>query len=303
MFNQTIQRLALSAAISALLAACGGSDSDSAAETARVRVSVSGLQDPGTGQVYAGWLKLDDASYVAVGNVSAASGNAATERDFNVNKAHIARASEFLVSIESDTGKPTAPGKARLLAGSFNTAKTEANIAIDHPAALNTGFANASGRFFLATPVTVALDDEAMGIWFAGVADGKLAVGLELPTLPEGWTYEGWVTVNGKLSSTGRFTRVDAWDSDVAGPTAGPVGAVIPSFPGQDFLAPPVSLPGGMAVISVEPVARISDTPFFIRPLSAPIANVVGGRNVQSMNNAFAGGAARPQGSVKVVAQ
>ncbi len=299
MIYSNFKRLALAASIAGVLAACGGSDN--ASDESVMRLSVSALQDPGAGQVYTGWLKLDDASYVAVGTVSAASGGP-TQREFKVKKSHIARAREFVLTLESSSATPAAPAKARLLAGSFNAGKTEATMSVEHPGALNTNFANASGRFFLATPVTVALDDEAQGIWFAGVVDGKLAVGLELPALPEGWTYEGWVTVNGKLSSTGRFTRVDAWDSDVAGPTAGPIGAVVPSFPGQDFLAPAVSLPGGMAVISVEPVARSSDTPFFIRPLSAPIANVVGGRNVQSLSNAFTAGAKLPQGSVLVVA-
>ena len=134
MINQHLKRVAIASSAAILLAACGGSDT--AKEDSVVRVSLSGLQEPGAGQVYAGWLKLDDASYVAVGNVSAGTGSAPSLREFNVKKAHLSRAQEFVLTVESASATPAAPNKARLLAGTFNAGKTEANMSIDHPGAL-----------------------------------------------------------------------------------------------------------------------------------------------------------------------
>jgi len=78
---------------------------------------------------------------------------------------------------------------------------------------------------------------------------------LDLPTLPEGWEYEGWVVINGQPLSTGKFLKVD--EADFATPYSG--ASPGPAYPGEDFLqnAPagltfPLDLSGSTAVISVE---------------------------------------------------
>ncbi len=297
------KRTAIIGLFASQLTACGGGASLPVELNSVVRVSLKGLQDLGTTQSFVGWLKLEDSSYLYLGKVGAGKDGAPTQVDFSVKKTDVSRAKEFVLTVESGTGPIAVPSNSHLLAGNFNAQRSEASISIDHSNALNTKFANASGRFFLATPVTAITTDEDQGLWFSDVKDGKLAVGLDLPTLPSGWIYEGWVEVGGKFYSTGRFTRFDAWDNDVAGPTAGPIGGAIPTFPGQDFMSPAVKLPGGKAIISVEPVARSGETPFFINPLVGSIANLIGGKNVQSMSNTFTSSATIPQGNVVVVAQ
>ena len=39
------------------------------------------------------------------------------------------------------------------------------------------------------------------------------AAGLELPDLPDGWVYEGWVVADEGPITTGTFTALDAVDS------------------------------------------------------------------------------------------
>jgi hypothetical protein len=99
------------------------------------------------------------------------------------------------------------------------------------------------------------------------------APSLELPALPDGWIYEGWVATDDGPISTGRFASPDDADLDDAGPTAGPDPG--PPFPGQDFIDPPLVLNDGgvRAVITVEPEPDPSAAPFPLRPLvTDPIA-------------------------------
>ena len=97
------------------------------------------------------------------------------------------------------------------------------------------------------------------------------SAGLRLPTLPAGWRYEGWVVGDGGPVSTGIFTDPAAADIDGAGPAAGPDGA--PPFPGQDFIAPAMKVPGTTVVLSVEPDPDDSPAPFFIKPLAGPASD------------------------------
>ena len=76
-----------------------------------------------------------------------------------------------------------------------------------------------------------------MGVWFLDNSSGAPAVGLTLPTLPDGWIYEGWAVIDGVPVSTGTFSTVDAADNSAtfSGSKAGP------PFPGEDFL---INAPG-----------------------------------------------------------
>jgi hypothetical protein len=98
-----------------------------------------------------------------------------------------------------------------------------------------------------------------------------------LPTLPEGWKYEGWVVINGQPVTSGTFTNTSATDD--ADPFSGSmslpdVNGMDGFFPGEDYLmnAPsglnfPTDLAGGTAVISIEPYPDNSPNPFTLKPL------------------------------------
>jgi hypothetical protein len=221
-----------------------------------VTIDFDGLEDSGDDFVYEGW---------------AVSGGVATTTDRFRNgpvvmqriPASIAGDSLYVLTIESRRGDDPAPAKTHLVAGSLDLNGAATHLTTEHPAALGTDFATASGGFILATPSSVDSDDETQGIWFVDPAAG--APTLDLPTLPEGWVYEGWVVSSDGPISTGRFTDVMDADSDGAGPTAGP--GMTPPFPGQDFVNPPLDLVGTTVVISVEPDPDNAAAPFAIKPL------------------------------------
>ena len=89
------------------------------------------------------------------------------------------------------------------------------------------------GKFILATPTTDDSGDELSGIWFLDLITGTPDVSLQLPDLPEGWIYEGWVVMNGMPVTTGKFTQVDA--ADELAPYSGNDN-LGPPFPGEDFV-------------------------------------------------------------------
>ena len=60
-------------------------------------------------------------------------------------------------------------------------------------AALGVDFSTATGSYILATPSTASdTGDNDQGIWWLVPGTTKTA-SLDLPTLPAGWMYEGWV--------------------------------------------------------------------------------------------------------------
>ena len=94
---------------------------------------------------------------------------------------------------------------------------------------------------------------------------------LNVPKLPAGWAYEGWVVGPNGPISTGRFTDPAGADEDGGGPDAGPDGT--PPFPGQDFINPALDVPGLTVVLSVEPDPDDSPAPFALKPLAGEAAD------------------------------
>jgi len=142
------------------------------------------------------------------------------------------------------------------------------------------------------------MTDENSGIWWLDPAAGPGA-GLDLPTLPDGWVYEGWAVVNGMPISTGTFTAVDAADNSA--PFSGSMAG--PAFPGEDLLenAPsgltfPLDLAGGTAVISIEPSPDNSTNPFLLKPLVGGIPMDATDHTAYNMDNNAT--ATNPTGSV-----
>ncbi len=262
-----------------LLAACGSSDTPEPAATtpSTVQLALTGLEPLGPGFLYEGWIIVGGAP-VSTG-VFNASGNPTT--NVTMNAAQAAAATAFVISIEPSPDPDPAPADTKVLGGVFNNG--QALLGVDHAAALGTDFTTAAGAFFLATPSSNVTTDESQGIWFLDPGSGTAS--LQLPTLPAGWAYEGWVVGAGGPVSTGRFTDPGAPDSDLAGPAAGGPDGNGPPFPGQDFVTPPMDLIGGAAVISVEPEPDDSPAPFALKPLLTPVIGSDLAPTLQAMNN------------------
>lgn len=283
----------VAAAAALMLGACGGDDSAPGLE-----LSLQGLESLGPQAVYEGWLVVDGAP-VSTGRFSVDDQGRASQTRFEIASADADRATAFVLTIEPAQGDVAAPADTHLLAGDFAGPGREASLGIAHAAALGVDLAKASGSFFLATPTSESLDDETQGLWWAQVVAGAPQPGLVLPELPAGWVYEGWVVVNGQPVSTGRFSSADMADTDGAGPAAGPLGA--PPFPGQDFVDPARVLPGGAAVISVEPEPDNSPAPFTLKPLAGPIAAGAGPAATQRVPNTVGDGSSLPRGTARLI--
>ncbi|MCH9681804.1 MAG: anti-sigma factor [Deltaproteobacteria bacterium] len=247
-----------------LLPACDNDSTgdDGSSTTARtVSWSFDGLEALGEGYVYEGWL-IVDGTPVTAGRFTVDASGEASLSSFEVDAADADAATAFVLTIEPADGDDPAPSATHILAGDF--ADDTADLSVGHGAALGDDFTAATGEFILAAPTTADNeDDDNQGIWFLSPSEGTPS--LDLPALPEGWAYEGWVVTDDGPITTGRFTSATGADSDGAGPTAGPDG--FPGFPGQDYIDPAIDLVGTTVVISVEPEPDDSPNPFTLKPL------------------------------------
>ncbi len=249
------------------------------AETLELRFN--GLEDLGAAAVYEGWLIVDGAP-VTTGTFSVDGSGVPSARAFDVGDA-LGRASTFVLTIEPNPDPNPGPSDIHLVGGDF--VGGAATLTVGHAAALGDDFLGASGSYILAVPSDLSGNTPyANGIWWLDLAAGP-GPSLELPTLPAGWVYEGWVVGPGGPVSTGTFTAADMADSDRGGPAAG--GDPTPPFPGQDFVNPPTNLVGYAAVISIEPFPDNSPAPFLLKPLVDRSIDDLGAAGLlQSMTNA-----------------
>ena len=242
-------------------------DNDETPKYKDLELNISGLEDLGSDYVYEGWIMVDGVP-VTTGRFSVDVDGELSQDSFSLDYEDVSEATTFILTIEPSVGDDPAPSAVHILAGDFNG--TSGSLSISHAAALGNDYSTAAGKYILATPTDDLDTNENSGLWFLSLASGSPAVGLDLPTLPEGWKYEGWAVINGTPVSTGTFTAFDVADdfSGFSGANAGP------PFPGEDFLenAPngltfPVDLEAGVAVISIEPYPDNSATPFLLKPL------------------------------------
>ena len=227
-------------------------------------LSFAGLPVLGEDFVYEGWLITADGP-VTSGRFVVEEG--VDDYDMEVDRELAEASTLFVLTIEPAVGDDPAPSMTHIVAGPI-----EDGVAVldtTHPAALGSDFTESDGGFILETPSSADVaDDYAQGVWFLDPAAGP-GPSLDLPVLPDGWVYEGWVVGEDGPISTGRFTDVAAADSDAGGPAAGPDGT--PPFPGQDFIDPPMDLVGGAVVISVEPEPDDGPAPFALKPLMGEV--------------------------------
>jgi len=260
--------LMLMLGLSLFLIGCDDDDNNSVEPTtSSLKLNIAGLEDLGSSAVYEGWIMVDGApkttgtfSVDGSGNLSIAS--------FTVDATDLSSATAFILTIEPNPDQSPNPSDVHILAGDFNGSSASLNVG--HPAALGDDFSTSAGNYILATPTNGEDSDENSGIWFLDLTSGTPAVGLNLPTLPAGWKYEGWTVINGAPVTSGTFTSVSVVDD--ADPFSGTQSG--PPFPGEDYLnnAPsgltfPTNLAGGTAVISIEPDPDNSPNPFTLKPL------------------------------------
>lgn len=274
--NTNVLRISVALIVLAMLAATGCSGISATGQNVtksqqnahndgmrQLLLHFNGLDDLGPNYVYEGWLIVDHAP-VSTGRFSVEGGRP-FNKTFSVSQYDAQNATVFALTIEPVVGDDPGPSETHFLAGPFKGASAKLNVSN----ALGVDLSEASGSFLLATPSTGdPAEDYNLGIWWVDPGAGP-GPSLNLPTLPTGWSYEGWAVVDGVPLSTGRFTDPGAADSDGAGPTSGPYPG--PPFPGQDFIDPPEDLLGQTAVITVEPEPDNSSSPFTLKPLKGAI--------------------------------
>ncbi len=254
-----------------MFASCSDDDDTQTTDMDSFDLSINGLEDLGSDYLYEGWI-IVDGSPVTTGTFSVDADGHLSKTSFSVGKDDLANATKFVLTIEPSPDSDPSPSDVHILAGDFSG--NSAALTIRDSAALGNDFGTAAGSYILATPTDGMENNENSGIWFLDLSTGSPSVGLDLPTLPDGWAYEGWAVINGTPVSTGTFTEVDMMDD--AAPFSGTMAG--PPFPGEDFLsnAPsglsfPTDLAGGTAVISIEPVPDNSSAPFLLKPLVGQI--------------------------------
>ena len=277
----TIKTLLIITGSALLLASC---KKDKVDATQTFTLNLTGLEDLGANARYEGWIMVNG-SPVTTGVFSVNATGQLSQTTFQIDRQQLQNANAFILTVEPFPDPTPAPSDVHLLGGDFSA--STASLTIGHPAALNTNFSAAAGKYVLATPTTASTTDELSGLWFINLASGSPAVGLSIPALPPGWRYEGWALIGGKPVTTGVFSS--ATGADQAAPYSGPSSA--PPFPGEDFInnAPagsvfPPNLSGGLAVISVEPFPDNSQAPFLLKPLIATIPNPATDHITYNMN-------------------
>jgi hypothetical protein len=261
-------------------------------EEVYLEINVDGLEDLGGGWAYEGWLIVGDQP-VSTGIFTVDANGLPSMSRFAVPVDDPAGIGAFVLTIEPVPDFDPAPSAVHILGGDFSG--SSAQLAVGHPAALGDDFSSAGGSFILSAPSGGDGADYRNGIWWLD-PDAGPGPALELPALPEGWAYEGWVVGSSGPMSTGRFTSVSGADSDRGGITAGPHG--VPPFPGQDLLNPATDLTAGYAaVISIEPDPDNSPAPFTLKPLVDGDIDDVGAGVLQAMGNMASG---FPSGSVMI---
>jgi hypothetical protein len=294
--NRGIAGSLLLAAVFALVA-CGDDlvePPDPDPET--VVLSFQGLEPLSNGFHYEGWAIIDGAA-VTTGKFNLDASGVLVDLDgaaipggaFQTG-ANLGNTSAIVITIEPAGDIDDDPAATHVLAGDVSS--LAADLTVGAPQALADDFTTATGSYILATPTDAVEDNENSGIWFLSLATGNPAAGLSLPTLPDGWAYEGWAVIDGTPVTTGTF--VSATGSDFAAPFSGPLAG--PPFPGEDFLvnAPnglefPTDLAGMTGVISIEPSPDDSELPFTLKPLVGAIpADGSTGITYEAANNAGA---------------
>ena len=253
-------------------------DDDNAPALSNLTLNLNGLEPLGADYAYEGWI-IVNGNPVSTGVFT----SVVFPQTFQVNSSQLNAATTFVLSIEPANDSDPAPADTKLMVGDFNgdSANVTTGIVGD--------FSTASGAFFLRTPTDESganNGNDQYGVWF-GTPGMPPTANFNLPTLPDGWTYEGWVVGDSGPITTGTFTAFNTADNAAPFSETQQAG---PPVPGEDFFlnAPmgetfPLDVRGRTVVISVEPVPDDSPAPFVIKPLvgvsgndTAPVTHSMG---------------------------
>lgn len=253
-------------ALGFIATSCSSDDDGASAPTnSNLTLNLNGLESLGSDFVYEGWIIVDGAP-VSTGTFSSVS----FPQTFSVNTAQLNSATTFVLSIEPAVDPDPTPAATKILAGDFSG--TSANVDSN---GIVGNFSASTGTYILATPTDMDDTNEESGVWFLDNSSGSAVAGLDLPTLTDGWKYEGWAVLNGTPISTGTFIDPLAADENAATSMFKGDAGNGPGYPGEDYLqnAPagmmfPTDLRGATIVISVEPSPDNSPLPFTLKPLA-----------------------------------
>ncbi len=261
------------------------SDDDSSNNTptnSELTLNLSGLEALGPDYVYEGWIMVDGMP-VSTGTFSSVT----FPQTFTVNRAQLNSATAFVLSIEPAVDPDPAPAATKILAGDFSGALANVNSN-----GIVADFSTSSGTYILATPTDMDDTNEASGVWFLDNSSGSPMTGLDLPTLTDGWKYEGWAVIDGTPISTGTFLDPAAADDNAATSVFKGDAGNGPAYPGEDYLqnAPagmtfPTDLRGATIVISVEPSPDNSPMPFTLKPLAHMVPDMAAVHTAIPMGN------------------
>lgn len=280
----TFKNLLFLALFALAFTACKDDDDTQNTVTEALNLNFTGLSDLGSNYAYEGWIMVDG-SPVSTGVFTVDANGALSKSSFDIDATQLEKATAFILTIEPSPDSDPAPSDVHILAGDFSG--TSATLTVDHSAAIGNDFTASTGTYILATPTDGMNNNEKSGVWFLDPTAGP-GPGLDLPTLPAGWKYEGWAVIDGTPVSTGTFTDVSGADDFAlfSGTMNGP------AFPGEDFVqnAPtgltfPTDLAGATIVISVEPSPDNSDAPFLLKPLVGPVDAAATDHTPYTMNN------------------
>ena len=277
-------------AITALAFTSCSDDNTTVITSKTVAQSFQNLPDLGANYVYEGWL-IVGAEKISTGRFTHAEGLNYTSESIDILKVN--SASDYVLTIEpiSETGADlSSPSGWVFSKGAFTNAMASPST----DSALFTASENletATSQAFLKAPSVDAVGTDANGIWFINALPPTGGGFTALPTLADGWIYEGWVVVNDNSGnptpiSTGRFSDPALADVSPFGTDnefKGPKG--VPPFPGEDYIMDPnnrypnvtfpIDLTSATIVISIEPTVNDAATPFGLKPFVQTLDNQV----------------------------
>ena len=256
----------------AVFASCSGDD-DTVDRSTITLESITRLEELPAGSEYEVWL-VSGGENISLGRFRKLNNG----QTFSALTGQVDNASGIKISIEPGNDPSPEISNTVILSGNFNG--NSADLSITQSLG---DFAGASGVFTLWTPTDNTDSNNQNGVYFLRPNAGNPQAGLNLPNLPEGWRYEGWVSVPNASNqmvnlSTGRFTSPNGVDETSA------YSSNLndePNFPGEDFVnmsilsqigfnAPP-DLRLKKIFISVEPEPDFDyANPFVIQPLINP---------------------------------
>lgn len=252
--------------------------------------SFQNLPDLGDNYVYEGWL-IVGSEKISTGRFSNTEGENFTSNSIDIIKVNSATTYVLTIEPATESGANLTSPSGWIFSKSDFTNNTATPSTDDALYSGSSNLESATGKFFLKAPSVGTTGSDANGIWFIDALPPTTGGFSNLPTLADGWIYEGWVVVpnsNGGMTpvSTGRFSNPNLADESFFGTAnnnefKGPNG--VPPFPGEDFIVDPnnrypdvtfpIDLTNATVVISIEPTTNDAETPFGLKPFVISLNN------------------------------